>query len=107
MITISFSPPAPDARIGQILTAISTLTVKVDHVMATLADINTALARDEASEAKVLALLTAQAASLTDLAAQLATAIAGNDPVAMQAVVDKMNADADALDAAVAPAASP
>lgn len=63
--------------------------------MASLADITVAVAAETTVEASVVALL-------TQLSADLQAALANNDPVAMQAVVDSINANAAAMAAAVA-----
>jgi hypothetical protein len=62
--------------------------------MATLADIQAAVAAEKTVEDSVLALL-------SGLAQQLKDAIANNDPAAMQAVVDSLNSNASAMAAAV------
>jgi len=62
--------------------------------MATLADIQAAVAAEKTVEDSVLALL-------SGLAQQLKDAIASNDHVAMQAVVDSLNTNAAAMAAAV------
>lgn len=64
-------------------------------IMASLADITAAVAAETTVEASVVALL-------TQLSADLQAALANNDPVAMQAVVDSINANAAAMAAAVA-----
>jgi len=63
-------------------------------IMASLADIQAAVAAEKTVEASVVALL-------TTLSADLQAAVASNDPAAMQAVVDGINANAAALSAAV------
>lgn len=75
--------------------------------MATLDDIKTALAGVEASQEAETALLQAESASIADLSAKLAAAMSSNDPAAMQAVVDQLNADKAKIDAAVAAASAP
>ena len=70
--------------------------------MASIADVQAALAANESKEATIIGLLQTEAASLKDTQAQLAAAIAGTDPAALQAVVDKMAADSAAMDAAIA-----
>lgn len=80
-----------------LLSTVHILNSKVDKIMVSIADIQTALAADEVAEQKIIALLNTQASAIASLSAQLAAAIANNDPVAMQAVVDAMNADATAM----------
>jgi hexokinase len=67
---------------------------KVNHIMATLADIQAAVAAETEVDSSVEALL-------VQLSTDLQAAIAANDPVAMQAVVDTMTQNAAALSAAV------
>ena len=71
--------------------------------MATLADITAAVAAEKTVEDSVVALL-------QTLSADLKAALASNDPAAMQAVVDQIDANAKALADAVSantPAAPP
>lgn len=63
--------------------------------MATLADVQAAVANLNTVEASVVAMLQ----TLSDA---LKAAIASNDPAALQAVVDSINADSTAMAAAVA-----
>lgn len=101
--------------ISQVVTALNaglaiqteTLTRENKSIMATLADIMAAVTGLEASEAKIIAALQAESASIASLQSQLAAAIASGDPTAMQAVVDKLNADKAAIDNALAAAAPP
>jgi hypothetical protein len=91
-----------------ILSNLSTLNAKVDTIMATVADVQAALAANETREATIIGLLQTEAQSLKDTQAQLAAAIAGgSDAAALQAVVDKMTADAASMDAAIASVATP
>lgn len=62
--------------------------------MATLADIQAAVAAETTVEQSVITLL-------NTLSADLKAAIASNDPAAMQAVVDQLNTNAQTLAAAV------
>ena len=64
------------------------------RIMATLADIQAAVAAETTVENSVVALL-------QTLSADLQAAIAANDPAAMQTVVDTINANAATLAAAV------
>ncbi len=106
------------ADIQQLLSAV---TKAEKRIMATLADIqaqNDALAAAVAAEDTVIdsavVLINGFGSILTDIKAQLAAAIASNDPVAMQSVVDAMgntitdvNAKKDALAAAVQAGTTP
>lgn len=65
-----------------------------ERIMATLADIQAKLAAETTVEASVIALL-------QTLSADLKAAIAGNDPVALQAVADQIDQNSAALAAAV------
>lgn len=71
------------------------LIQKVNAIMATLADVQAAVANLNTVEASVVAMLQ----TLSDA---LKAAIASNDPAALQAVVDSINADSTAMAAAVA-----
>jgi hypothetical protein len=64
------------------------------RIMASLADIQAAVAAETTVENSVVALL-------QTLSADLQAAIASNDPAAMQAVVDTINTNTAALAAAV------
>lgn len=76
--------------------------------MATVADVQAALAANETKEATIIGLLQTEAQTLKDTQAQLAAAIAaGGDPTALQAVVDKMTADGANMDAAIASVTPP
>jgi len=68
-------------------------------IMATLDDLKTAMANEDT---KVQGLI----AAFKDLAAKLAVAVAANDPVALQALVDEANATSAAIDTANPPAAA-
>jgi hypothetical protein len=63
-------------------------------IMATLADIQAAVAAEKTVEDSVITLL-------GQISQQLKDAIAANDPAAMQAVVDQIDANAKALSDAV------
>lgn len=75
--------------------------------MATLADIQSVLAANEASETKLITLLQTMSANNASLTTQLAAALAANDPVALQSIVTQMQADQATMDAAVAAAIPP
>lgn len=94
---------------SSVLNYLKTLTQGQKSIMATLADLKTqvvALATKVAAETTVETsietLLTSVAASQKDLAAQLAAALANNDPAAMQEVSDSLTASSTALDANIA-----
>jgi endonuclease III len=95
-------PPPESTTEVKVDWVIQALTQMEKTIMATLADIQTALATDEAAETKIIGLLNTQAQNIKDLSTQLAAAIASGDPAAMQAVVDQMNADAATMTAAAA-----
>jgi hypothetical protein len=65
-----------------------------EKIMATLADIQAAVAAEKTVEDSVVALL-------GQISQQLKDAIAANDPAAMQAVVDQIDANTAALSKAV------
>lgn len=68
--------------------------------MANQADLMAALAAEKSEEDKIVGLLQAVRADNVSLAAQLAAAIAANDPAALQAILDQMNANTAAMQAA-------
>lgn len=77
------------------------LNQKVDLIMASLADIQTA----ETEEATAITSVVTEIASLE---AQLATAQAGgSDPATIQAIVDQIHANTAKLTAALPPASTP
>jgi hypothetical protein len=107
--------PAPDPRIDQILAAVTgifgnvtdiktllyNLNKKVDSIMVTLADIQTA----ETDEATAI---TGVVNELASLESQLAAAQAsGADPATMQAIVDQIHANTAKLTSALPPATTP
>lgn len=103
---------------------IQALEGQVRQIMATLADIQgkmtalqTSVANETTVDQAVLALVSGLSSTISDLQQQLATAIANNDPAALQAVSDgldqvktSIDANANALASAVTqntPAAPP
>lgn len=80
------------------------LNQKVETIMATVADVQAALAANESKEASIIALLQTEAQLQKDTLAQLQAlqASGSTDPAALQAVVDKMTADGANMDAAIA-----
>lgn len=97
----------PDLASQEILAGICSLNTKIGKIMATLADIQSVLAANEASETKLITLLQTMSANNASLTTQLAAALAANDPVALQAIVTQMTADQATMDAAVAAAIPP
>ncbi len=86
-------------RIKHLETQSVRLVLQGATAMATAADITAKLAKLDADVKKdsdvsssIETLLTGQTALLVDLSAQLAAAIAGNDPAALQAVADALDA---------------
>lgn len=77
-----------------ILPILHSLSRKVDAIMATLADVQAAVAAENTVAQSVVTLL-------QSLSAQLQAAIAGNDPVALQGLVDSINTQAATMAAAV------
>jgi hypothetical protein len=72
----------------------ATVIYNQERIMATLADIQAAVAAEKTVEDSVVALL-------GQISQQLKDAIAANDPAAMQAVVDQIDAHTQALSDAV------
>jgi len=85
---------AADRKIEELSQKLDRIIQKQEIIMATLVDIQAAVAAEKTVEDSVLALL-------AGLAQQLKDAIAANDPVAMQAVVDSLNSNAAAMASAV------
>jgi hypothetical protein len=90
-----------ESSVLAISTLLSNLNAKVNSVMATLADIQTA----ETEEATAISGIVAKITQLeTDLAAAQA---GGSDPAAIQAIVDQIHANTARLTAALPPASTP
>ncbi len=88
------------AAIAALVSQVSAISAKVDKLMATLDDVRAAVAAERTVEDSVVTLL-------EGIAQQLAVAMASNDPVAMQTVVDDINANASRMAAAVAANTAP
>jgi hypothetical protein len=82
-------------RLARIESKLSILIAKEIREMATIDDIKAAVTAADTVEASAITLL-------QQLATQLQTAINANDPAALQAVVDDINANAKSLGDAVA-----
>lgn len=98
------------AQLASLNTQLFTLNVKANTIMATVADVQAALAANETKEATIIGLLQTEAQTLAATQAQLTAALAnpgGADPAALQAVVDKMTADSASMDAAIASVTAP
>lgn len=101
---------SPLSAQSDVTALVHTVLAKEDSIMATLADIQAALAAETTEEGKLIALATQMNDELKLVSTQLAAALASNDPVAMQAVVDQLNANTAAVDAelaSLAPAPAP
>jgi multidrug resistance efflux pump len=83
---------------------LATLNTKVTSIMASIADVQAALAANESKEATIIGLLQTEAQLQKDTLAQLtALQSAGTvDPVALDGIVAKMTADSASMDAAIA-----
>lgn len=88
------STPSPSPLMAAIAGLKTDLQTLKETIMATLADIQSAVAAETTVEQGVVVLL-------QKLSADLQAAMAANDPTAMQAVVDQINANSAALAAAV------
>jgi hypothetical protein len=89
-----FHPSPPDPRLDQVLALVRQIAQQETAEMATLTDVETAVAAERTVEDSVVTLL-------NGLAAQLKAALAANDPAAVQAVVDQITANTQAMSAAV------
>jgi tRNA threonylcarbamoyladenosine modification (KEOPS) complex Pcc1 subunit len=99
-IVIEINSPDVARKLDQILAALTRMEITI---MATLKDIQDAVAAENTVVDSAITLL-------TQIHDELAAAIAANDPAALQAVVDSINAEKQKLaDAVVAntPAAPP
>lgn len=76
-------------------------------LMATLADIQAAIAAEKEEEDKIIALLQQMSTDNKQMAIDLAAAIAANDPAAIQGIVDSLNANTTAMDQAIAGVQNP
>lgn len=94
--------PQPNSPflLGEMRANLNSLTTKVAHIMATLADIQAILSSDEAAEQKLITLVQSQAATMATLQAQLADALANGDGSTIATIVAQMKTDADAMTAA-------
>ncbi len=85
------------------LSRIETMLVKIlnqaNQMALNVSALTVAVAKLETVEASVLQLITTIAANQKDLAKQLADAIAANDPAALQAAQDAIDASANAISA--------
>jgi hypothetical protein len=90
--------------LDQILALLQTLVTQGKLIMATVADVQAALASSETKEATIIGLLTTEAQLQKDTLAQLQAlqASGSTDPAALQTIVDKMTADNANMDAAIA-----
>jgi len=101
-ITISTTVPELDALLDEIATRLAAklqpgfteLSQQGTQIMATIQEVQAAVARESTVEDSVVALL-------TQISQQLKDAIAANDPVAMQAVVDQIDQNSQRLADAV------
>jgi len=95
--------PDTERKLDRILAALASITTKENTIMATLKDIQDDVASETTVVDSVVTLL-------ESLSAQLTAAIAANDPVALQGIVDNITANKTKLASAVAqntPAAPP
>ena len=81
-----------------VTTAIYEINNKIGMMMTTLQEV---LAREEAVQAKIISVLQHLAESNVAMAAQLAAAIASNNPADAAAVVTKIEADTAAMESAI------
>lgn len=101
-----FDPLASEGHRQLILSIqILRLTTKQGNaIMATLKELQESAAASIAAQEKTIGVINDLSAKLTDLSKQLQDAIAANDPAALQAVVDSLNAESVKLLAADASA---
>lgn len=97
--------PGSLGRADRIL--LRTILRQNEVIMSLVDDIKTAQAQEASDEQKLIATLEATLASNKDLSAQLAAAIAANDPAALQSVLDGINASNAAMQAEIDKTAPP
>lgn len=103
LLTGFFADQVADRVVAKLQPLLVPLETQETKIMATLADIQSAVANETTVEQSVITLL-------GQLSQELQAALAANDPAAMQSVVDQINANAANLAAAVqanTPAAPP
>jgi ABC-type transporter Mla subunit MlaD len=91
----------------EIITLITQLNRKFDHMALDLTRLIKDISDLKTTDASILALITAFVAQIKDLSAQLAAAIAANDPAAqaaVQAQLDALAADVEGETAALSKA---
>jgi len=99
-----FTDQASAERMDGILHMLGKISHKQDLLMIDTSKIIAAVAAERGKVDSLIALANSQSASMKDLAAQLAAAIAANDPAAIaqvQADLDKAATDLDSESAAV------
>jgi len=111
-------PPTPAATAGEklilasletIVRALTTLNQRMDTIMASVADVQAALASTESKEETIIGLLQTEQELQRETLAQLKAlqASGATDPAALDAIVTKLNADAATMDAAIASVTPP
>lgn len=98
------SATIPDMASNQTLSEINSINTKIGKIMATLADLQSVIAAEEVTEAKLITVLQTVAANNASLAQQLEAAVAGGDSAGIQASVDKLKSDTAVMEAAIAQA---
>ena len=94
-VNVNIGDPVLRAKLDQILVALNSLGVKL---MATLADLQAAVAADTSAENSAITLITGLAAQIQTLINASSGSVSAAD---LQPVVDSINANATALAAAV------
>lgn len=81
-----------DQKIDQLLTHSGDIMATLKDIQDRVAKLTADVAAETALDQSIVTLIQGDAAIIADLRSQLAAAIAANDPVALQAVVDSMDA---------------
>lgn len=90
--------PEVEVLLRATVSKLNLLNSKMEALMIDVTKITAAATRANAGIESVLAVLAEQSRQLKDLSAQLAAAIAANDPAAQKAVQDQLDALAAGLD---------
>lgn len=100
--------------LGEVRTSLGSIDNKLRTIMLDTSKLLAAVAREKTDNDSLRALVEANTKAITQLSADLATAIANNDPVAMQKVQDDLDkaatdlsVDSDKTEAALAANVSP
>lgn len=81
-----------DPRIDSLFTRVGEIMASLKDIQDRIAKLTADVAAETSLDQSIITLIQGDAAIIADLKSQLAAAIAANDPAALQAVVDSMDA---------------